>query len=127
MAGAAPHASDVVTPMSDAYEVFGERITLESPSDAFRSLVAERWALFRTAVGQPTAASARFEVTLDDAPSRLTAWQFFNNGRLLVIGDDRRLVTGYFHREPWRLHVMAYGSLRTASTTISGSRSRSWC
>ena len=94
--------------MSDAYEVFGERITLESPSDAFRSLVAEHWAAFRTSVGQPTAASARFEVTLDDAPSRLTAWQFFNNGRLLVIGDDRRLVTGYFHREPWRLHVMAY-------------------
>lgn len=93
---------------TDLYHIFGRRISIRSENGTLRQFIRDHWSEFyepRSSHGQ---AEAVFCLTPMEADSPLKEWQFFNNGRILIIGDDRRLVTGCFYRKPWQIHVNAY-------------------
>jgi hypothetical protein len=101
-------AVDAPSPELDVYDVFGEPLALFTRSAPCRDMVRHRWAPFLSPAAGPLATGTVFHLSAPEASSRIKEWQFFNNGGLLVIADDRRLVTGYFYREPWQVHVTAY-------------------
>jgi hypothetical protein len=101
------------------YDLFGRRITVicDAGVESVGPFIAQRWKDFQTTAAEPPAQSGAHVVfhLHEGTAGRLREWQFFNNGRLLVIADDRRLITGAFDRPPWQIHIEASG--RTVEET----------
>jgi hypothetical protein len=90
------------------YDVFGRRIAIACSSDTLDAFVQDRWQPF---LCDPTSTGDTADVIFcvnAGTSSRLHEWQFFNNGHLLVIADDRRLITGSFSRRPWQIYIEAF-------------------
>ncbi len=91
-------------------DVLGRRIAISCNRSTIGDAIRANWRQFvvaSTGDDRPDVVM-RLEQTEED--SRIDEWQFFNNGKLLVIADDRRLVTGYFAVTPWTIDVHTFRS-----------------
>jgi hypothetical protein len=71
--------------------------------------IRAQWKSFLVQEGDASlSADAVFSLSAANDTS-IREWQFFNNGRLLVIADDHRLITGSFYRQPWQVFIHAVG------------------
>jgi len=92
----------------DRYSIFGKRVCVRTDRGELRQFVRDRWSAFYDPTSGPVQVEAVFYLIPTEASNPLKEWQFFNNGTFLIIGDDRRLVTAYFYRVPWQIHVNVY-------------------
>ncbi|MGE3519726.1 MAG: hypothetical protein AB7J63_12315 [Vicinamibacterales bacterium] len=107
---------------STQYDLFARHVSVvcDPRAEQLGAFIEARWQRFvrvaPLAAGPGDATAGPGERPLDPdlvfhlherSGSRLREWQFFSNDRVLVIADDRRLITGYFHRRPWHVHIEA--------------------
>lgn len=90
-------------------DLHGRRIAVATDRPDLDALVREQWGRYVIAGAAPHAGlDAVFHVA-DGGHARVREWQFFNNGQILVIADDRRLITASFHQRPWQVHIQTFG------------------
>lgn len=89
------------------YDIFGEKIVVESSDEKIATRVAAAWRPFRAAdAPEPCAV---FHLTRRDRESPVRRGQQFHSGTLLTIADRYKLITASLGAMPWQIHLEACG------------------
>jgi len=107
MIDANPAASGEHAKARASYDIFGERIVVESSDEAIAARVAAAWRPFRAADSADPCAV--FHLTRRDGESPVQRGQQFHSGTLLTIADRYKLITASLGAMPWQIHLEAFG------------------